>query len=122
MADNNTACIIAADFINLDDQYVAGDETVVNWGTDGVDNNSNGHIDEPAEQGIYVITYLISTVNTKADGFYSVTVTATDAATNSASSSISLSLDNTAPPAPTSLLATAIVGGSIQLGWMLPLR
>ncbi|KKL54489.1 hypothetical protein LCGC14_2264910, partial [marine sediment metagenome] len=54
-----------------------------------------------------------------ADGSYSVPVTATDAATNSASSSISLTLDNTAPPAPTSLSAAAIVGGSIQLSWTL---
>ncbi|GAI08000.1 unnamed protein product, partial [marine sediment metagenome] len=69
----------------------------MNWGTDGVDNNSDGHIDEPAEQGIYVITYTISTVNAKADASYSVPVTATDAASNSASSSISLDLDNTAP-------------------------
>ncbi|TET11109.1 T9SS type A sorting domain-containing protein, partial [Candidatus Aerophobetes bacterium] len=80
-----------------DDQYATGGESVVNWGTDGVDNDGDGHIDNPAEQGIYVITYLISTANGQADASYSVSVMATDGAGNSASSSISLTLDNTTP-------------------------
>ena len=118
LADNNTACTISADFINLDDQYAPGDETVVNWGTDGVDNNSDGHIDEEAEQGIYVVTYAISSVNGRADSSsYSVPVTATDGIGNSTSSSITLALDNTAPPSPTGLTATALVGGNILLSW-----
>ncbi len=119
LANHNNGCTLTADFSNIDSQYVTGGEAVVNWGTDGKDNDGDGYIDGPSEQGIYVISYLISTVNAKADGSYSVTVTATDAATNSASSSISLTLDNTAPPAPTSLSAAAIVGGSIQLSWTL---
>ena len=119
LANHNTGCTLTADFSNIDSQYVTGGEVVVNWGTDGVDNDGDGHIDGPSEQGVYVISYLISSVNTKADGSYSVTVIATDAASNSASSSISLALDNTAPPTPTSLSAAAIVGGSIQLSWTL---
>lgn len=119
LANHNTGCTLTADFSNIDSQYVTGGEVVVNWGTDGKDNDGDGHIDGPSEQGVYVISYLISLVNTKADGSYSVPITATDAATNSASSSISLTLDNTAPPAPTSLSAAAIVGGSIQLSWIL---
>lgn len=115
--NHNSGCTLTADFSTIDSQYVTGGEVVVNWGTDGKDNDGDGYIDGPSEQGIYVISYLISSVNTKADGSYSVTVTATDAATNSASSSTSLTLDNTAPPAPTSLSAAAIVGGSIQLSW-----
>ncbi len=117
LANHNTGCTLTADFSNIDDQYVTGGESVENWGTDGIDNNGDGHIDEPAEQGVYVITYLISAVNGKADGSHSVPVTATDAASNSATTSISLTLDNTAPPAPTSLSATAISGGNIQLAW-----
>ncbi|KKK87201.1 hypothetical protein LCGC14_2755610, partial [marine sediment metagenome] len=118
LADNNTACDLTADFSNIDDQYTSGDESVVNWGTDGVDNNSDGHIDEPAEQGIYVITYTISAVNTKANGSYSVPATATDGVGNSTSdNTTSLTLDNTAPPSPTNLTATALAGGSIQLSW-----
>ncbi len=117
LANHNTGCTLTADFSNIDSQYVTGGEVVVNWGTDGVDNDGDGHVDGPSEQGVYVISYLISLVNTKADGSYSVPVTATDAAANSASSSISLTLDNTAPPAPTSFSAAAIVGGSIQLSW-----
>ncbi|GAH76829.1 unnamed protein product, partial [marine sediment metagenome] len=50
LADNNTACTLTADFSNIDDQYVTGAEDFDNWGTDGVDNNGDGHIDEPAEQ------------------------------------------------------------------------
>jgi len=119
LANHNTGCTLTASFSNIDTQYVTGGETVTNWGTDGVDNDGDGHTDGPSEQGVYVIEYLISTVNTKSDGAYSVPVTATDAATNSASSSISLTLDNTAPPAPTGLTASAIVGGSIQLSWTL---
>ncbi len=119
LTNHNTGCTLTADFSNIDSQYVTGGEVVVNWGTDGKDNDGDGHIDGPSEQGIYVISYLVSLVNTKADGSYSVPVTATDAATNSASSSISLALDNTPPPAPTSLSAAAIVGGSIQLSWTL---
>ncbi len=117
LTNHNTGCTLTADFSNIDDQYVTGGESVVNWGTDGVDNNDDGHIDEPAEQGVYVISYLISLVNTKADGSHSVPVTATDGASNSATSSITLTLDNTAPSAPTSLTATAIAGGSIKLTW-----
>jgi hypothetical protein len=117
LANHNTGCTLTADFSNIDDQYVSGGESVVNWGTDGVDNNGDGKTDEPAEQGVYVISYLISTVNTKADGSHNVPVTATDAASNSANSSISLTLDNTAPSAPTNLSATAIAGGGIQLTW-----
>ncbi|MCK4926088.1 fibronectin type III domain-containing protein, partial [Candidatus Aerophobetes bacterium] len=117
LANHNTGCTLTANFSNMDDQYVTGGESVENWGTDGTDNNGDGHTDEPAEQGVYVISYLISAVNGKADGSHSVPVTATDAASNSATSSISLTLDNTAPPAPTSLSATAISGGSIQLTW-----
>jgi len=117
LANHNTGCTFTADFSNIDDQYVTGGESVVNWGTDGTDNNGDGKTDEPAEQGIYVISYLISLVNTKADGSHSVPVTATDAASNSASNSISLTLDNTAPPAHTNLSATAIAGGSIKLTW-----
>jgi hypothetical protein len=112
LANHNTGCTLTADFSNIDSQYVTGGESVVNWGTDGNDNDGDGHTDGPSEQGVYVIEYLISTVNTKADGSYSVPVTATDAATNSASSSISLTLDNTAPPAPTGLTASAKLGGS----------
>ena len=117
LTNHNTGCTLTADFSNIDNQYVTGGESVVNWGTDGVDNNDDGHIDEPAEQGVYVISYLISLVNTKADGSHSVPVTATDGASNSATSSITLTLDNTAPSAPTSLTATAIAGGSIKLTW-----
>ncbi len=117
LANHNTGCTLTADFSNIDNQYVTGGESVENWGTDNVDNNGDGHTDEPAEQGVYVISYLISLVNSKADGSHSVPVTATDAAANSATSSISLTLDNTAPPAPTSLTATAIAGGSIKLSW-----
>ncbi|GAG93516.1 unnamed protein product, partial [marine sediment metagenome] len=102
LADNNTACTLTADFSNIDDQYISGTEVVVNWGTDGVDNNNDGHIDEPAEQGVYVITYDISSVNTIANGSYSVPVAATDGVGNSTSdNSTSLTLDNTAPPSPT---------------------
>jgi hypothetical protein len=115
--NHNTGCTLTADFSNIDDQYVSGEEWVVNWGIDGVDNDGDGHVDNPNEQGVYVITYLISTVNSQADGSYSVSVTATNGAGNSASSSISLTLDNTPPPAPTNLSATAIAGGSIQLTW-----
>ncbi len=117
LTNHNTGCTLTADFSNIDNQYVTGGESVVNWGTDGVDNNDDGHIDEPAEQGVYVISYLISLVNTKADGSHSVPVTATDGASNSATSSITLTLDNTAPSAPTSLTATAIAAGSIKLTW-----
>ncbi|GAI00461.1 unnamed protein product, partial [marine sediment metagenome] len=117
LANHNTGCTFTADFSNIDDQYVTGGESVVNWGTDSVDNNGDGKTDEPAEQGIYVISYLISLVNTKADGSHSVPVTATDAASNTATKSINLTLDNTAPPAPTSLSATALAGGSIKLTW-----
>ncbi|MQY70033.1 MAG: hypothetical protein GH145_04130, partial [Firmicutes bacterium] len=125
--NHNTGCTLTANFSNIDDQYATGGESVVNWGTDGVDNDGDGHIDNlaeqgvyvisylislvntradgshdghvdnPAEQGVYVITYLISTVNGRSDASYSVSVTATDGAGNSASSSISLTLDNTAP-------------------------
>ncbi|MQY60012.1 MAG: hypothetical protein GH144_10505, partial [Clostridia bacterium] len=116
--DNNTACDLTADFSNIDDQYVSGDEDWENWGTDGVDNNDDGHKDEPAEQGIYVIIYDISTVNDRADNTsYSVPVTATDGVGNSTSSSTTLTLDNTAPPSPTNLSATALAGGNIQLSW-----
>ncbi|TES85275.1 hypothetical protein E3J95_04780, partial [Candidatus Aerophobetes bacterium] len=96
--NNNIGCTLTANFSNIDDQYVTGKESVVNWGTDGVDNDGDGHVDNPAEQGVYVITYLISTVNGQADGSYSVSVTATDGAGNSAFTSISLTLDNTTPP------------------------
>jgi len=121
LEDNNTACTLTADFSNIDDQYVTGAEDFDNWGTDGQDNNGDGHIDEPAEQGIYVITYAISTVNSIGDGSYSVPVTATDGVGNSTTdNSTSLTLDNTAPPSPSNLVATAIAGGSIQLTWTLP--
>jgi|GEM_PF-2059937 len=115
--NNNIGCTLTANFSNIDDQYVTGKESVVNWGTDGVDNDGDGHVDNPAEQGVYVITYLISTVNGQADGSYSVSVTATDGAGNSASSSISLTLDNTTPSAPTNLSATALSEGGIKLTW-----
>ncbi len=91
LEDNNTACTLTADFSNIDDQYVTGDEQpVTNWGTDGVDNNGDGHTDEPAEQGIYVITYPISTVNNIGDGSYYVPVTATDGVGNSTTDSDTL--------------------------------
>jgi len=116
--DNNTACDLTADFSNIDDQYISGTETPVNWGTDALDNNGDGHINEPAEQGIYVITYTISSVNTIGNGSYSVPVTATDGVGNSTvDNTTSLTLDNTAPPSPTGLTATAVTGGSIQLSW-----
>jgi len=115
--NNNTGCTLTADFSTIDDQYLAGNEDATNWGTDGTDNNEDGHIDEPAEQGIYVITYLISTANTRSDGTYSVSVTAVDGGGNSASQSTNLTLDNTAPSAPTNLAATAVAGGDIQLSW-----
>ncbi len=120
LANHNTACTLTADFSNIDDQYVTGAESTVNWGTDGDDNNGDGHKDEPAEQGVYVITYVISTVNSIGDGSYSVPVTATDGVGNSTPSSTTLTLDNTAPPSPTNLSATALTGGGIQLTWILP--
>lgn len=118
LEDNNTACTLTADFSNIDDQYVTGAESVVNWGTDNDDNNGDGHIDEPAEQGVYVITYPISTVNNIGDGSYYVPVTATDGVGNSTTDSDTLlTLDNTPPPSPTNLVATALAGGSIKLTW-----
>ncbi|GAH30731.1 unnamed protein product, partial [marine sediment metagenome] len=98
--------------------YVTGTESAVNWGTDGQDNNGDGHTDEPAEQGVYVITYPISTVNSKGDGSYSVPVTATDGVGNTKTDSTTLlTLDNTPLPSPTNLVATALAGGSIKLTW-----
>jgi len=121
LEDNNTACTLTADFSNIDDQYVTGAESVVNWGTDTEDNNGDGHINEPAEQGVYVITYPISTVNNIGDGSHSVPVTATDGVGNSTTDSDTLlTLDNTLPPSPTNLVATALAGGGIQLSWTLP--
>ena len=119
--NHNTACTLTADFSNIDDQYVTGTESAVNWGTDGVDNNGDGHIDEPAEQGVYVVTYVISTVNSIDDGSYYVPVTATDGVGNTKTDSTTLlTLDNTPPPSPTNLVATALAGGGIQLSWTLP--
>jgi len=116
--NHNTGCDLTADFSQIDDQYVTGEEDVVNWGTDEVDNNDDGHVDEPAEQGVYVIIYLISAVNGKSDGSYSVPVTAVDGAGNSATdSNTSLTLDNTPPSAPTNLSAVALTEGGIKLSW-----
>ena len=118
LASHNTGCTLTADFSNIDDQYVSGAESVVNWGTDGTDNDGDGHVDNPAEQGVYVISYSISTVNTKSDGTYSIPVTAVDGGGNSnTDNSTSLTLDNTPPSAPTNLSATALSGGGIRLTW-----
>ncbi len=117
LANHNTGCTLTADFSSIDDQYVSGAESVVNWGTDGTDNDGDGHIDNPAEQGVYVISYLISRVNGRGDGTYPVAVTAVDGGGNSATSSTNLTLDNTPPFAPTNLAVTATAGGPIQLTW-----
>jgi len=117
LANHDTGCTFTADFSNIDDQYLTGGEIVENWGTDTRDNDEDGHTDNPGEQGIYVITYLISMVNSRTDSSYNIPVTATNAAENSTTSSISLTLDNIPLSAPTDLTATPLVDGSIQLTW-----
>ncbi|RLG96551.1 hypothetical protein DRO29_04470, partial [Candidatus Bathyarchaeota archaeon] len=71
---------ITADFSTIDDQYVTGSEIV----TDNGDNT-------------YTIQYMISTENTTPNGTYTITVTATDFAGRSTSSTIDLVLDNSGP-------------------------
>jgi len=72
---------ITADFLVIDSEYTAGDETVTDDGG-----------------GVYIVTYALNADNTIADGSYAITVTAEDDAENSATDdSCSVSLDNTEP-------------------------
>jgi len=77
---DDTGYTITADFSTIDDQYVTGSEIV----TDNGDNT-------------YTIQYMISTENTTPNGTYTITVTATDFAGRSTSSTIDLMLDNSGP-------------------------
>ena len=97
LANGNSGCTLTADFSNIDDQYEEGMESFTDWASDGEDNDGDGHTDEEGEKGFYSITYTISPINGRADGNYSVLVTATDPGNNSATSSITLTLDNTTP-------------------------
>ncbi|RLE06616.1 hypothetical protein DRJ00_09465, partial [Candidatus Aerophobetes bacterium] len=87
-------CTLTADFSNIDDQYEDGMESFIDWASDGVDNDGDTHIDEMDERGFYSILYTISPINKKDDGEYSVLITVTDMAGNSASSSTTLTLRN----------------------------
>jgi len=70
---------VTADFSTIDSEYTAGDEDV------------------SLTETTYTITYAISTANERADGEYTIIVTAADAAGNTTDDSCSVSLDNTVP-------------------------
>jgi len=71
---------VTADFSAIDSEYTAADETFTD---DGL--------------GVYTITYDLSEDNTMVDGLYIITVTAEDAAGNTATSDFTTTLDNTMP-------------------------
>lgn len=72
--------IVTADFLELDTQYAAGNETVV--------DKSNG---------TYEITYAVSWTNTRNDGSYNVTITAVNPFGLENSTKIELELSNPVP-------------------------
>ena len=79
---DNSGYTLSCDFSPIDSEYGEGNN--VEQVTDNGDST-------------YTITYQISSYNTRSDSSYTVVLTATDPAGNSATSSVTVKLDNTPP-------------------------